>query len=261
MFLDTVLNPVLDPLLSLGAFWTILIVSVVISFITTIIYKYATDQPALRVLKAEMKRKQKKMSALKDQPAKAMKLQKEVMRLNGKYMKSSFKSMLYTFLPILIFFGWLGANLAFMPILPNADFNITVHMENNIEGLLSVSLPEGLSLSDNLSKPINNSEVIFTGFSGPAGLYDISFLHNESGEEQFISVLITKDQAYVEPEHLLTDSNVFSSIIVGQKKLLVFKNIFLLKDIPLVKNANWFWSYFLFSIILSTVLRKAFKLA
>ncbi len=261
MFLDTILNPVLNPLLSLGSFWTILIVSLFISLLTTVIYKYATDQPALRSLKADMKRKQKKMSALKDQPKKAMKIQKEVMKLNGQYMKASFKSMLYTFLPILIFFGWLGANLAFMPLLPGVDFNLTADFESTVDGLVTVNLPEGLFLSDNLSKTISDSSATWTGISGPEGTYDLSVFHENSGEEQFISVLITNEQAYVEPTHVFSDSDTFSKIIVSHEKLLIFKGILVFKDIPFVKNANWFWSYFIFSMLFSTSLRKAFKLA
>ncbi|MBN1175914.1 DUF106 domain-containing protein [Candidatus Woesearchaeota archaeon] len=257
-FFDTALDPILRPLLTLGPLLTILIISLIVSLITTFIYKYATDQTKLRKLKADMKRYQKKAMASKDDPEKAMKMQKEMMKLNGEYMRSSMKSMLYTFLPILLFFGWLGANLAFAPIVPGVPFNVSATFESGVSGSVDLVLPVGLTMSDNLTKPVQEV-VSWNNISGPAGTYDLSVIHS-SGEEQFFSVLITDKQKYVSPEHLL-ESDIFKSVNVGNKKLYLFRSIPVFNKIPLIKNFNWFWTYFLFSIIFSTTLRKVLKLA
>lgn len=257
-FFETALDPILRPLLNLGPLLTILIISLVVSLLTTVIYKYATDQTKLRKLKADMKRYQKKAMASKDDPDKAMKMQKEMMKLNGEYMRSSMKSMLYTFLPILLFFGWLGANLAFAPILPGASFDVSATFESDVVGNVTLVLPDSLSTTDILTKPVQ--EVVFwNNISGPAGTYDLSVVHS-SGEEQLFTVLISDKQEYIPPEHLL-ESNVFKSVVVGNEKLYVFRSVPVFNLIPLVKNFNWFWAYFLFSIIFSTALRKALKLA
>lgn len=261
MFLETVLNPVLNPLLPLGPFWVIIIVSLVVSLLTTIIYKYTTDQTALRSLKADLKRKQKKVSALKSEPDKAMKMQKEIMKLNGQYMKASFKSMLYTFLPILIFFGWLGANLAFAPLLPGVPFNVSAQFEDGVSGNATLLLPPELNSTVPLTQTINDSKITWSAISDSQGVYDLSIRHEPSGEEQFVTLQIASEQKYEQPEYFFKDSPVFSKIQIHYEKLYIFEGIFLLKDIPFIKNANWFWSYFLFSLLFSTVLRKALKLA
>ncbi|MFC1801814.1 EMC3/TMCO1 family protein, partial [Nanoarchaeota archaeon] len=117
-FLEGVLNPVLDPLLNLGPFWAILIISLVISLLITLIYKLVTNQKKMKELKTEMKESQKKMKELKDQPEKVMAMQKAAMKKNLEYMKHSFKPTLITFIPIILIFGWLQGSLAFEPIMP-----------------------------------------------------------------------------------------------------------------------------------------------
>lgn len=258
-FFDSALDPILRPLLSLGPFMTILIITLVVTLLTTIIYKYATDQDKLRKLKADIKRYQKKAMAAKEDPDKAMKIQKEMMKLNGDYMRSSMKSMLYTFIPILLFFGWLGANLAFAPLLPGVGFDIEASFHDGVSGTVELVLPAGFSSTDTLVKNVSDSSVVWSNISGSTGSYDVSIVHS-SGEEQFVNLIITEDQEYILPVHSL-DSEVFKKVVVGNKKLLVFSKVPVFKTLPVFKNLNWFWTYFLLSIVFSTTLRKVMKLA
>ncbi len=122
---DTLLNPVFSPLLGLPALAVIVLLSLVISIIVTLIYKYMTDQTLMKDLKTRQKELQKRMKAAKKEPDKLMKMQKEAMELNMKTMKQSFKPMLLTFIPVIIIFGWLNANIAYEPIMPGQEFNAT----------------------------------------------------------------------------------------------------------------------------------------
>lgn len=260
MVFNQVLDPLLRPLLNaLGPFWTLLIVSIFVSLLTTLVYKYATDQTRLKALKADLKRYQKKLTAAsKDNPEKALKIQKDVMKLNGEYMKHSMKSTLYTFLPIILFFGWLSANLAFAPLLPNQEFTINVTVPQGVTDAATIVLPAGLISSSNLTQDIIDG-VVSWRVSGTSGFYDISI--QIADEEQFVSLIISDKIEYVTPVHEFKDSTYFSSITISNKKLLLFEGIPLLGSIPWIKTFGWFGAYFLFSIIFSTALRKALNLA
>lgn len=260
MVLDTLLDPILNPLLPLGSFWTIVIMSLIVSLFTTIIYKYATDQNKLRKLKADLERYQKKaQAAQKESPEKAMKIQKDMMKINGQYMKASFRSTLYTFIPVLIFFGWLGAHLTFAPIIPGDLFSVTAQLQPNIDGDFVLNLPDGVS-APILDLSAVNGSVTWQNISGPEGTYEFSITHKESGEQHFFSVMISPYN-YINPVNIIDESTTFSSITVNQSKLYVFKNVFFFKNIPWIKNWGWLGAYILFSIIFSTSLRKAMKLA
>ena len=106
--LDSFFNTVLGPLMKLPEPFPIIAISFLITMVTTLVYKYATDQEVMKTLKEDMKAMQAEMKGLKDQPDKLMSMQKQAMEKNMKYMMKSFKPMLITFLPVIIFFSWLN---------------------------------------------------------------------------------------------------------------------------------------------------------
>ena len=48
---ETLLNPIFNPLLELGNFWALMIISFIVALIMTLIYKWATDQVKMKDLK------------------------------------------------------------------------------------------------------------------------------------------------------------------------------------------------------------------
>ncbi|MFP4118844.1 MAG: EMC3/TMCO1 family protein [Candidatus Woesearchaeota archaeon] len=263
VYSSTVFDPLLNPVLeALGPLPAMIIVSLAVALLTTLIYKYATDQEKMKSLKATMKRYRKKISAVKDDRDKAMKLQREMMKVNGEYMRHSFKSMLFTIIPVMLFLGWFAAHFAFNPILPGESFNVTVELKDSVDGNVSLVAPQNITVDDAVVKNGSEGVVSWTGISGPKGTYDFSVRHDPSGEEQFFSVIITDQQHYENPVHLFEDSDsVFSRIEVGMEKLLMFEGVPVLGSLPLIKKAGWLGAYILFSLIFTTVLRKVMGVA
>jgi uncharacterized membrane protein (DUF106 family) len=267
MALNSLLDPVLSPLLSLGPFYTILIVCLFISLLTTIIYKYTTDQEKLKELKADMKRLQKKATAFsKDGKSdKAMAIQKDLMKMNMTFMKSSFRSTLFTFLPIILFFGWLSVNLAFAPLAPMADFNTSVILTPEaleVPGAISLLLPANLSMDSSSSKNISDDlSLTWSGLKGPAGNHELVFKYNVSGEEFGVPIIITSEQKYLDPIHDNDASSIFSQVHVHHDKLIILSGVPFFEHFPVIKNWGWFGIYFLFAIGFSIGLKKWMKLA
>ena len=90
MALNSILNPILSPILLLPPFWAVVIFSVIVSLTITIVYKFMTDQTLMKQLKDEMKELQKEMKELRGHPEKLMAVQKKSMETNMKYMTKSF---------------------------------------------------------------------------------------------------------------------------------------------------------------------------
>lgn len=101
-----------QPLLS------ILLISVCLSLVVTLAYKYLTDQTLMRELKKELKNNQKRLKEAKGEPAKMMAIQKETMHTNMKYMTQSLKPMIFTIVPFLIIFAWLRSVFEGMTVIP-----------------------------------------------------------------------------------------------------------------------------------------------
>ena len=104
------IHAVLDPTAGFLLNWNLtlgmLAVVLIITFITTIIQKYATDQKALKELKKEQKLIQEEMKKFKDHPEKVMELQKKQLEFIPKTMKLSMRAFAYTGVPFILFFRW-----------------------------------------------------------------------------------------------------------------------------------------------------------
>ena len=105
-FIHLVLDPTAGGLLSWDLTIGMIIIVTIITFITTLVQKYATDQNALKALKKDQKQIQKQMKEFKDHPEKMMKLQKEQMALMPKQFKLSMRVILFTGIPFVLFFRW-----------------------------------------------------------------------------------------------------------------------------------------------------------
>jgi uncharacterized membrane protein (DUF106 family) len=254
-------------ILKIHPFWAILIISFVITLVTTLVYKFTTDQKKMKQLKAEMKEYQKKIKAMsKESPEKAMALQQQAMKHNMEYMKSSFKSTLYTFIPIILIFGWLNAHFAYLPIQPNQPFNVTAYFAEGHASIATLSTIPDLEIIGNTTQMINQS-ITESGFlskktydtatwqlKGTAGEYNLIIDYNDEKYDKDsggkpLNMIITSDRIYASPEKGISNSKLVK-IVVGNEKLYPLKDI-------LGWKISWIWVYIILSFGLSLGLRKA----
>jgi len=101
-----VLNPSFGALLDWNLTIGMLIIVAIISLLTTLVQKYATDQKALKEVKAEQKILREEMNKFKDNPGKMMELNKKSLELIPKTMHLSMRSIVYTGVPFILLFRW-----------------------------------------------------------------------------------------------------------------------------------------------------------
>lgn len=86
---------------------SILCVSIIVTFISTIAHKYLTNQEHLKSLKERQKELQKELKSTKD-PKIMSELNAEMLKLTGVMFKSSFRPIFVTLIPFLLLFAWLN---------------------------------------------------------------------------------------------------------------------------------------------------------
>jgi uncharacterized membrane protein (DUF106 family) len=247
--LDTIFNPWLGQVLHLPSFFAILVISLFITLLVTIVYKYTTNQSEMKRLKEDLKKYQKEMRETKD-TKKLMEIQKKSLDLNMKYMMASFKSTLYTFIPIIIIFAWLNMHIAYEPLLPGQEFKVTAAFADNTQGNITMtSIPE-LTI-DSPTKNIENNEVYWK-VSGDAGEYKLTFSYN--GDTYDKNILITNEKKYEQPQLLVKNSHL-QRVTIGNKVIHPFGDSFNLFG----WYPGWLATYIVLSIGLSTLFRKIFK--
>lgn len=253
---ENLLHPVLYPFLRIGPFWGILILSFIISLLITIVYKYMTDQTMMKDLKMRQKDFQKKLKSLKGQPEKQMKVQKEAMDVNMKYMMQSFKPTIITFIPIILIFSWMNAHLAYEPILPGQEFNVTLFFKEGASGNVEVSVPDGIEITGSSMKRIENGAAVFD-FGGEEGDYLLVFEHDGIKYEKELT--ISKERNYAIPDKLFKEGAV-SSIKIGNKKMIAV-NLFGKQEGGFFSGRlGWLGTYIILSIVFSLGLRKVMNI-
>ncbi|MBI2107803.1 DUF106 domain-containing protein [Candidatus Woesearchaeota archaeon] len=248
MVLGGFFDVIFSPVLKLSAFWAVVILSIIISLVTTLIYKYTTNQNLMKQLKDEMKELQKEAKELKSRPEEAMKVNKKMMETNMKYMGSSLKSTLITFIPIILIFSWMSANFAYEPITPNQDFTASVIFKEGASGKIKIMPSEQLKVSGESEKEVQDGKVSWI-LRGEKGEHLLEFDYN--GEKHSTNVLID-GKKYSEPVKAVKDSKI-KEIRIELKKLIVL-------PIGYKDWLGWLGTYIIFSIAFSLGLRKALKL-
>ncbi|MEK6932210.1 MAG: EMC3/TMCO1 family protein [Nanoarchaeota archaeon] len=84
--------------------FSLLLISLFLGIISTLCYKYLTNQKLIKETKDDMKRLQEEMKLLKGDPNKMLEKQKELMQKNAPLMKESFKVVFYTIIPFGVIF-------------------------------------------------------------------------------------------------------------------------------------------------------------
>ena len=106
----------------------IIIASLLIAGLITLIYKYTSNQKEMKRLKEELKALQGQMKENKGDAGKMMEVQKDLARKNLEYMSHSFKPMIFTFVPVILIFWWLGALYKEIPVVltvPGVGWNLS----------------------------------------------------------------------------------------------------------------------------------------
>lgn len=245
------LNVLFAPLLRLPVLLAIIILSFIFSLLNLLITKYATDQNSLRNIKEKTDDYKKRIKELRKEPSKAAELQKNMLEMNKlalEQMRHSFKPLIFTSIPIILFLiPWMNSVFAYENIKPHEEFSLTALFEENINGYATLAVADGIKLLNNETQEIKNSQSTWK-LKGDEGDYTLEVSYD--GEKEQKEVLITNDKRYAAPvkkakEHI-------KSIAVGNKKLVVlpigYKDWF-----------GWLGTYFLFSVIFSISLKKAMK--
>ncbi|MBU2576869.1 MAG: DUF106 domain-containing protein [Nanoarchaeota archaeon] len=84
----------------------LIVVSVLVTFVSTLAHKWLTNQEHMKSLKKRQKEIQKELKGCKDECL-MKELNSEMLKLTGVMMKSSFKPMFVTIIPFLLLFWWL----------------------------------------------------------------------------------------------------------------------------------------------------------
>ncbi len=240
---DSFLASIFDPLLNLvGTFWFVVLISLAVSLLTVIIYKYTTNQTMMKGLKEDIKKLQGELKKHMSNQAKALSVQKEMMDKQMRMMSHSLTPTFITLLPIILLFGWLNSSLAYVPIAPDTQFTISVAFDDYV-GNAQLTVPKDITIVDNATKPINGT--VDWRLSGKEG--DYLFEWNVGDKNYTKEVIISSNHQYASKLETINDG-IVKSIQINYKDDKIFN--------LLGWKLGWFGTYFIFALLFSIILRK-----
>ena len=250
MVMDNLLNTLFGPLLLLPPLFAVLLVSLFISLLSLVITKYTTNQHVMKDLKDQLKAYQAQIKTLKNEPQKAMDVKKKAMDVNMQYMMHNMRATLFTFLPIILIFGWMSGHFSLMPLVTNEEFSMTLTLLQK-NSTTTIHVPEGIILTTNETKIANDEKIMYTMKAEKEGEYRIDFTIGE--KNYYHTVIIGQTRTAFVAEKSIKD-NILQEIRVNYKPLKIITFPFTL---PLFgEYLGWLGTYIIFVILFSTVLRK-----
>lgn len=226
---------------SLSYLWIIIIISLIIALVSTLAYKYTTDQKKLKRVKEDIKKLREKQKKHVDNQKKFMAIQKEMMTKNTDLMKESFKPMIYTMIPLIIVLSWMAGNLAFEPINPMQTFQVIAELNQPEE--IRLDLPEQIEL-------ISRNEDTWSLRAKEPGNYQLVFIGETFTETK--NILITNSKNYLNP--IQNYNSNLKTVTVNHNEVKPFGEAQIFGWKP-----GWLGTYIIFSIIFSIALRKLLR--
>ncbi len=244
------LDPLLQPLLVLKPLYLILLTSFFLTVIITIIYKYTTDQSRVKFLRAETKKLQKELRNKELQADKEQfeAKQKHLTAMSMEMMKSNFKPMLFTMLPVFLILGWMSSHLALDPIAPGEFFTVDVFTDASYTGAVVMKHDEIYSEGGSSKIPIDG-KTIWKLRSQDSGRYILQFKADDTFAEKAVKVTDVLDSEIPSEQY---DDGPITAITVHQEKLTPLGDFSIRSWKP-----GWLAVYIVISIVMSLIIRKA----
>ncbi|MBI4439092.1 DUF106 domain-containing protein [Candidatus Woesearchaeota archaeon] len=256
----------LEPLLSMGPFAAITLISFFVSLVITLIYKFTTNQATLALIKSDMERLRKEMKGTQD--AKRMaEVNRQLMEKTMEQFRASMRPMLITMIPALLVIGWMQNNVAYRQVLPGEEFNTSVFFEKSFSAGNSIGLvvPEGVELLSPSGQAA--ADKVSWRLKGVAGRHELQYHYG--AEAYSIEVIITDEWEHgdvsLEKEKSFLGFNTGDAYPIrkdSQIKKIVVENQPVRPFGPLRIfgwNPGWLASYIALSLLFSLALRSALR--
>jgi uncharacterized membrane protein (DUF106 family) len=247
-FWDPIMGFLMGWSLPLNPLVAVTIITLLISVMVVLIYKFTTNQSLMKQLKDEMKSLQADMKQLRDKPEQALEVQKKAMEANMKYMMQSFRATFFTLIPIILIFGYMNAHWAFEPTHANEEFTVDI-LAKQSGTVVTAFPPPGIQITSEPEKSITDGKAIFTFKATQEGTQVIVFKADDNAYN--VTVYVGNERRY-EPVNQAFKYGPVSQATVGLKKLIVL-NLF-------GWQLGWLGTYILLSIVFSMILRKLLKI-
>jgi hypothetical protein len=179
----------------------VIVISLVIGLLMVVVFRYTSDQKAIRLAKDQLKAHLLAVRLFQDQLPVVLSSYVRIIRGTGRYLRLAFKPLLFVIVPLIILIVQVDRYLGLMPMQAGQSFLVKVRIaKSDVLDAVSLAVPPGIeTTAPPVHIPIDN-EVIWRLAAERSGLYDLGIGVNQ----QTISkrVVVSSELARLSPVRL-----------------------------------------------------------
>jgi uncharacterized membrane protein (DUF106 family) len=243
----------------------VILLSLIIGLLTVVVFRYTSDQKAVRLTKDQLKAHLLAVRLFQDQLPVVLSSYGHILRCTGRFLRLAFKPLLFLILPLTFLIVKLDRYLGWVPLPPGQAFLVKVRTTGP-EAVNEVSLllpPEMKTTAPAVHVPSGNG-VVWRVVAEKNGDYNISI--GVSGQTVSKRVVVSSglsrispirlqgpfwERIFVSGESALPESSPIQSVEVGYPS----RNIRFMGF-----EWNWIWLFFLLSLVAGFVFKSVLKI-
>lgn len=152
----------------------VIVISLVVGLLMVVIFRYTSDQKAIRIAKDRLAAHLLAVRLFQDQIGVVLRSYGRIVLATGHYLRLAFKPVLVVIVPLTFLISQLDQRLGFIPIQPGHAFLVKVHVANaDTLNDVALHLPEGLTATAAVHVPSAN-EIVWRIVASSNGDYQIT---------------------------------------------------------------------------------------
>src|SRR5215470_139726 len=151
----------------------VFLLSLVIGFLMVIVFRYTSDQKAIRIAKDHLKAHLLAVRLYQDQIQVVLISYWRIIRSTGTYLRLAFMPLLYVSVPLILLMAQVDRYMGYRPMAAGQDFLVTAIAAPAALDQISLQLPAGVSLT---APPVHvpaQNEVVWRVVSQMAGTHEL----------------------------------------------------------------------------------------
>src|SRR2546430_13320488 len=151
----------------------VILLSLLIGLLMVVVFRYTSDQKAIRVAKDHLKAHLLAVRLFQDQLPVVLSSYGRILLSTGRYLRLAFKPLLFVILPLTLLIVQLDRYLGWTPIVPGRPFLVKIQAGNpeTLDGV-SLSLPPEITTTAPAVHIPAHNEVLWRVLSEKEGWYD-----------------------------------------------------------------------------------------
>lgn len=235
-------------------------ISVIIGLLMVLVFRYTSDQNAIRRTKDQLKAHLLAVRLFQDQLQVVLRAYGRIFRGTGRYLRLAFTPLLIVILPLTFLIVELDRYLGWQPLEPGHPFLVEVRVDTP-EALnqVALQLPSGLATSAPPVHIARDNEVVWRVVANREGRYNLSIVG--AGQPAAKQVTVSEGLAKISPVRLRDSfwARMFSSAEPALSDNGPIQSIGITYSPRDITLAGWQFNWILLFFVLSLVAGFIFK--